>query len=124
MSADTRPAYRPRHGGPISRSRRRGPRVRGRAASRSPSSGCVTAACARVSAVCPHKGGPIADGQIDSAVVLCPLHLNAFDLDHRLLDHGRRPLQHATTVTVDGDQIIVVADPPATHALTPNRNRS
>lgn len=33
-----------------------------------------------VSAVCPHKGGPIADGQIDAAVVLCPLHLNAFDL--------------------------------------------
>lgn len=33
-----------------------------------------------VSAVCPHKGGPIADGQIDSTVVLCPLHLNAFDL--------------------------------------------
>ena len=40
-----------------------------------------------VSAVCPHRGGPIADGQIDDAVVLCPLHLNAFDLDHRLLDH-------------------------------------
>jgi nitrite reductase (NADH) small subunit len=33
-----------------------------------------------VSAVCPHKGGPLADGQIDAAVVLCPLHLNAFDL--------------------------------------------
>jgi len=33
-----------------------------------------------VSAVCPHKGGPIADGQIDGRVVLCPLHLTAFDL--------------------------------------------
>lgn len=33
-----------------------------------------------VSAVCPHRGGPIADGQIDDRVVLCPLHLNAFDL--------------------------------------------
>ena len=33
-----------------------------------------------VSAVCPHKGGPLADGQIDDRVVLCPLHLNAFDL--------------------------------------------
>lgn len=33
-----------------------------------------------VSAVCPHKGGPLADGQIDGRVVLCPLHLNAFDL--------------------------------------------
>lgn len=32
------------------------------------------------SAVCPHKGGPLADGQIDGAVVICPLHLNAFEL--------------------------------------------
>lgn len=34
-----------------------------------------------LSAVCPHKGGPIADGQIDAGVVLCPMHLRAFDLD-------------------------------------------
>ena len=33
-----------------------------------------------VDAVCPHKGGPIADGQTDGRVVLCPLHLTAFDL--------------------------------------------
>ncbi|MEV8510024.1 Rieske (2Fe-2S) protein [Actinoplanes sp. NPDC051475] len=33
-----------------------------------------------LSAVCPHKGGPLADGQIDNKVVVCPLHLNAFDL--------------------------------------------
>ncbi len=33
-----------------------------------------------LSAVCPHRGGPLADGQIDLKVVVCPLHLNAFDL--------------------------------------------
>lgn len=33
-----------------------------------------------VDAVCPHRGGPIADGQTDGRVVLCPLHLTAFDL--------------------------------------------
>lgn len=33
-----------------------------------------------VQAVCPHAGGPLADGQIDDDVVICPLHLNAFDL--------------------------------------------
>ena len=33
-----------------------------------------------LSAVCPHQGGPIADGQIDDRVVLCPLHMNTFDL--------------------------------------------
>ena len=34
-----------------------------------------------VSAVCPHRGGPLADGQIDNKIVICPLHLNAFDLN-------------------------------------------
>jgi nitrite reductase (NADH) small subunit len=33
-----------------------------------------------VSAVCPHSGGPIADGQIDASVVVCPLHLYSFEL--------------------------------------------
>lgn len=33
-----------------------------------------------LSAVCPHAGGPLADGQLDATVVLCPLHARAFDL--------------------------------------------
>ena len=32
-----------------------------------------------VGAVCPHRGGPIADGQTDATGVVCPLHLNAFE---------------------------------------------
>ncbi|MFF0813724.1 Rieske (2Fe-2S) protein [Rhodococcus sp. NPDC003318] len=32
-------------------------------------------------AVCPHKAGPLADGQIDGAVVTCPLHQYAFRFD-------------------------------------------
>ncbi|MGL6235539.1 MAG: Rieske (2Fe-2S) protein [Segniliparus sp.] len=32
------------------------------------------------SAVCPHKAGPIADGQVDLGVVVCPLHQYAFSL--------------------------------------------
>jgi len=34
-----------------------------------------------VDAVCPHRGGPLADGQTDGRVVICPLHLTAFDLE-------------------------------------------
>ena len=33
-----------------------------------------------VSAVCPHLGGPLADGQTDAGKVVCPLHLHAYDL--------------------------------------------
>jgi nitrite reductase (NADH) small subunit len=29
---------------------------------------------------CPHAGGPLADGQLDDCVVVCPLHGNAFEL--------------------------------------------
>ncbi len=31
-------------------------------------------------AVCPHKGGPLADGLLADRRVICPLHEQAFDL--------------------------------------------
>ena len=33
-----------------------------------------------VNAVCPHKGGPLADGLADDRVVVCPLHGYTFDM--------------------------------------------
>ncbi|MDV2475508.1 Rieske 2Fe-2S domain-containing protein [Rhodococcus zopfii] len=32
-------------------------------------------------AMCPHRAGPLADGQIDDAVVVCPLHQYAFSFE-------------------------------------------
>jgi nitrite reductase (NADH) small subunit len=32
-------------------------------------------------AVCPHRGGPLADGLIDTRVVVCPLHSFTYDLE-------------------------------------------
>jgi len=31
-------------------------------------------------AVCPHKGGPLADGLIGGSTLLCPLHEHGFDM--------------------------------------------
>jgi nitrite reductase/ring-hydroxylating ferredoxin subunit len=59
-----------------------------------------------LSAVCPHKGGPIADGQIDNKVVLCPLHLNAFELDTGCSTTGAAPLRTYPVDSNDG-QIVV-----------------
>ena len=33
-----------------------------------------------IDAVCPHNGGPLADGLADDRVVVCPLHGHAFDM--------------------------------------------
>jgi nitrite reductase (NADH) small subunit len=33
-----------------------------------------------VAAVCPHSGGPLADGQFDGRSVICPLHNYSFSL--------------------------------------------
>ena len=33
-----------------------------------------------LAAVCPHRGGPLADGLIDECVVVCPLHGHTYDL--------------------------------------------
>jgi nitrite reductase (NADH) small subunit len=33
-----------------------------------------------LAAVCPHKGGPLADGLTDDRVVVCPLHNYAYDM--------------------------------------------
>jgi len=61
-----------------------------------------------LSAVCTHKGGPIADGQIDSRIVLCPLHLNAFELDTGCSPTGAAPLKRYD-VTVLDDEIYLSA---------------
>jgi nitrite reductase/ring-hydroxylating ferredoxin subunit len=61
-----------------------------------------------LSAVCSHKGGPIADGQTDDHVVLCPLHLNAFELATGCSTTGAEPLRRYD-VHLDGDQIVVTA---------------
>jgi nitrite reductase (NADH) small subunit len=63
-----------------------------------------------VSAVCPHQGGPLADGQIDLKVVVCPLHLHAFDLTTGCSTTGQPPLT-VYDVDVDDDNHLVITIP-------------
>jgi nitrite reductase (NADH) small subunit len=60
-----------------------------------------------VSAVCPHRGGPLADGQIDNRIVICPLHLNAFDLTTGCSLTGQPDLT-VYAVSVDADRQLVI----------------
>ena len=61
-----------------------------------------------VSAVCPHRGGPLADGQIDNRVVICPLHLNTFDLTTGCSLTGQPDLT-VYAVSVDADNRLVIS---------------
>ncbi|MGI8458423.1 MAG: Rieske (2Fe-2S) protein [Propionibacteriaceae bacterium] len=69
-----------------------------------------------VSAVCPHRGGPIADGQCDEHVVLCPLHLNAFDLVTGCSTTGAAPLSSYPVELTAGGEIVVGPAHPRTDA--------
>ena len=46
-----------------------------------------------LSAVCPHAGGPLADGQIDDEVLICPLHLHVFELATGCSRTGQQPVR-------------------------------
>ncbi len=59
-----------------------------------------------LSAVCPHKGGPLADGQIDLEKVVCPLHLNAWDLTTGCSLSGQPGLT-VYPVRIDNDEILL-----------------
>jgi nitrite reductase/ring-hydroxylating ferredoxin subunit len=66
-----------------------------------------------VSAVCPHAGGPIADGIADPEVVVCPLHQHAFELATGRCRTGQPPLT-VYPVRVDAGGYVVVGVP-STH---------
>ncbi|WP_250034964.1 Rieske (2Fe-2S) protein [Paractinoplanes maris] len=57
-------------------------------------------------ATCPHRGGPLADGQIDLKQVICPLHLNAWDLTTGCSLSGQ-PDVAVYPVRVDDNQILL-----------------
>lgn len=60
-----------------------------------------------LSAVCTHRGGPIADGTIDQRVVMCPLHQNVFELDTGCSTTGAASLR-SYPVHVDEDRNLVL----------------
>jgi nitrite reductase/ring-hydroxylating ferredoxin subunit len=58
-------------------------------------------------AVCPHAGGPIADGLIDEAVVVCPLHQNTFELATGCSPSGQPALRSYRVHTDEAGHLVV-----------------
>lgn len=59
-----------------------------------------------VAAVCPHRGGPLADGLIDAQQVVCPLHSHAFRLVDGQCTTGDWSVR-AYQVTVEDDELVL-----------------
>ncbi|UXA16200.1 nitrite reductase small subunit NirD [Mycobacterium sp. SMC-4] len=56
-----------------------------------------------IDAVCPHRGGPLADGLADACVVVCPLHGHTFDLrTGREVSGADMSVRSYSVETVDG----------------------
>ena len=54
-------------------------------------------------AVCPHRGGPLADGLTDDDSVVCPLHGRTYDLTSGDETTGSGPGVCTHSVRADGD---------------------
>ncbi|GAA1826349.1 non-heme iron oxygenase ferredoxin subunit [Luedemannella flava] len=65
-----------------------------------------------VSAVCPHAGGPIADGLADTEVVICPLHQHVFELTTGCSRSGQPPLRVYPVRVTDAGEVLVGAPVP------------
>lgn len=61
-----------------------------------------------IDAVCPHLGGPLADGQIDGTVVVCPLHQFAFSLDDGTCPSGIGSVRTYPAAVIDGKVTVEV----------------
>jgi nitrite reductase/ring-hydroxylating ferredoxin subunit len=59
-------------------------------------------------AACPHAGGPLADGQTDLNVLVCPLHLYAYKWADGSATSGAAPIRIFPVRAVDGEVVVEV----------------
>jgi nitrite reductase/ring-hydroxylating ferredoxin subunit len=59
-------------------------------------------------AACPHAGGPLADGQTDGNVLVCPLHLYAYRWSDGASTSGAAPIRVFAVRDQDGDLVVEV----------------
>ena len=64
--------------------------------------------CRTIDNRCPHRGGPLCDGIVSGAVVVCPLHGRRFDLESGLAVRASEPAGVATYPTrVEGGVVFI-----------------
>ncbi len=57
--------------------------------------------------VCPHKGGPLSEGDVERGAIVCPLHGWAFDLETGAMVNNEELVVWTYEVELRGDEIFV-----------------
>ncbi len=60
-----------------------------------------------IDGICPHQGGPLADGEIEGTSVICPWHGWRFDVRTGSTPMGPRIKHPVHAVRVENDDILV-----------------
>ncbi len=60
-----------------------------------------------IDGICPHQGGPLADGPLDGSLVMCPWHGWQFDVRTGKTTLNSRLRQPVYEVKVEGQDVLV-----------------
>src|SRR5215472_8390186 len=60
-----------------------------------------------IDGICPHQGGPLAEGDVAGTIVTCPWHGWQFDLKSGRMPSGSRVKQEVFEVKVEGESVLV-----------------
>lgn len=60
-----------------------------------------------IDGICPHQGGPLADGQVQGTIVTCPWHGWQFDIRTGKTPLGSKIKQGVFEVKVEGHEVLV-----------------
>jgi nitrite reductase (NADH) small subunit len=59
--------------------------------------------------ICPHRGGPLAEGSVEDGKVLCPWHAWAFDLKTGVADHNASEKVRVYPIRIEGEDVSIDA---------------
>ena len=60
-----------------------------------------------IEGICPHAGGPLAEGTVEGTVVTCPWHGWQFDLTTGQNVYNSKCVQHCYEVRIEGGEILL-----------------
>ena len=67
----------------------------------------VNGTISAIDGICPHQGGPLADGPVEGSCVTCPWHGWQFDVNSGTSSVNSRVKQQVYEVKLEGDDIWV-----------------